>query len=201
MLNSLKIENVQAVAGPVFSLTIAAGELLCLTGSSGSGKSLLLRAIADLDPCAGTIWFNDRKQSDTPAPLWRREVALLQAVSYWWHDRVGDHFDKPQEATPVMEALGLTREVMDWHIERMSTGERQRMSIVRLLFNRPLVLLLDEPTANLDPTTSRQVESLILDYKQRHRVPVLWVSHDLDQVKRVADRHFDIRSNQLLEVN
>ena len=74
------------------------------------------------------------------------------------------------------------------------------MSIVRLLSNTPSALLLDEPTANLDPETTKKVESLVLNYQQEQKSPVIWVSHDLNQVKRIADRHMGIEGDQIQEL-
>jgi sulfonate transport system ATP-binding protein len=200
MLNYLKIVNLQAPVGPSLSLSVAPGELVCLTGPSGSGKSLLLRAIADLDAHQGDVWFNNRAAADTPPPLWRKKIGLLQPTSSWWNDGVADHFEKPEAALPIMEALDLPKEALEWQIYRMSTGEKQRMSIVRLLSNTPSALLLDEPTANLDPETTKKVESLVLNYQQEQKSPVIWVSHDLNQVKRIADRHMGIEGDQIQEL-
>ena len=192
MSSSLVTINLQTHESPSLSLTIAPGELVCLTGISGCGKSLLLRAIADLDLHLGDVFFADQNANTFSPPIWRKKIGLLQPTSYWWSDVVRAHFAKPEIALPIMARLEIPSAALDWRVERMSTGERQRMSIVRLLANRPAVLLLDEPTANLDPTTSLLVESLIADYKAENSSPVLWVSHDLLQVKRIADRHLTI---------
>ena len=200
MLNSLKISNLKASVGPIFSITIKNGELVCLTGNSGSGKSLLLRAIADLDLHQGDVWLNNKLASDTPPPLWRKQVGLLQPTSHWWHDIVASHFEYPLDALPIMTALDIPEEALGWQIYRKSTGEKQRMSIVRLLSCKPDVLLLDEPTANLDPNTVMLVESLILKYKSEHNCPIIWVSHDVTQVQRVADRHFELIGEQITEL-
>jgi ABC-type multidrug transport system ATPase subunit len=93
------------------------------------------------------------------APDWRRRVGLLPAESGWWADRVGAHFITTNDArnpattpTPILARLGFEPDVLDWDVQRLSSGERQRLGLARLLLNRPEVLLLDEATANLDPT-------------------------------------------------
>ncbi|MBF0448763.1 MAG: ATP-binding cassette domain-containing protein [Magnetococcales bacterium] len=187
-------------AGPLFTFSIGAGELLCLSGQSGTGKTLLLRAIADLDPHQGAIWFNDQNSDSIPAPLWRKKIGLILSESYWWSDLVSDHFFDTKAAAPFLAALKLPNESLNWQIFRMSTGEKQRMSIARLLANKPMALLLDEPTANLDPETTKQVESLILNYGKANNVPILWVSHDPSQIKRIGHRHIHIEDNQIREI-
>ena len=77
--------------GP-FDLRIEAGECVALTGPSGIGKSLLLRAIADLIPHQGEAWLDEQACSRTSPELWRQQVALLPAESQWWSERIGDHF-------------------------------------------------------------------------------------------------------------
>ena len=199
MLNSLKTLDIQACVGPAFSTVISPGEIVCLTGPSGCGKSLLLRAIADLDTHKGEAWFNNKSATDTHPTLWRKQVGYLPPTSFWWNDVVSHHFTKPEDAFLYMTAIGIPKESMDWQLHRMSTGEKQRMSIVRLLSNQPKTLLLDEPTANLDPKTTQAVESMIINYTKKYSCSVIWVSHDLAQVKRVANRHLAIDGNQISE--
>jgi ABC-type iron transport system FetAB ATPase subunit len=199
MLNSLKIVNLQTLSGPAFSFSVEPKKLLCLTGISGSGKSLLLRAIVDLDPYKGEVWFNGQISTEVPPPLWRKKIGLLQPTSHWWGDRVVDHFIEPESAHQFMAPLDLPIEALEWQVHRMSTGEKQRMSIVRLLSNNPSALLLDEPTANLDPKTTLKVESLIFHFMEENCVPVLWVSHDLEQVERIAHTHLMVEAETTTE--
>lgn len=225
------------VLAPV-DLQINAGELIFISGPSGSGKSLLLRAIADLDPHQGEVLIDDQPRASIPAPEWRRRVGLLPAETGWWADRVGDHFiiaaatptassaNVPTKAVTATHAastsqpsatdghpavstalphlltrLGFERDVLDWDIQRLSTGERQRLALARLLLNDPEVLLLDEATANLDPSNREQAEQLIEDYRRQRQAAVLWASHDPDQRQRLAQtaggRCFVIDSGQL----
>jgi ABC-type iron transport system FetAB ATPase subunit len=173
------------------------GETVTLTGPSGSGKTLLLRALADLDPHRGIAWLNDRPATDFAAPDWRRRVCYLPAESHWWSDRVRDHFPLVDDAT--LSALGLPGEIPGWAVSRLSSGERQRLAVARLLSVQPEVLLLDEPTANLDPANTERVERVVADYRDRHAATVLWVSHDADQRKRLGHRHWLIRDGRVEE--
>jgi putative ABC transport system ATP-binding protein len=76
--------------------------------------------------------------------------------------------------------------VLEWTVSRLSTGERQRLALARLLALQPQVLLLDEATANLDPPNRDRVEDLIQDYRREQGAAVLWVSHDPDQRRRLT---------------
>lgn len=177
-------------------LALASGECITLSGPSGSGKSLLLRAIADLDPHAGQAWCDGIAQSDLSGPAWRQRVGLLPAESAWWNDRVSDHFKLLDPG--MLAQLDLPTACGDWQVNRLSSGERQRLSLLRLLANRPHVLLLDEPTANLDQANIERAESLIERWRREHATAVLWVSHDKAQQRRVASRSLRIEGRQLV---
>ena len=78
-----------------FDLELAAGEAVAVLGASGSGKSIMLRAIADLDPNDGVVALGERARNDMAAPEWRRLVTYLAAESGWWGEKVSSHFDDP----------------------------------------------------------------------------------------------------------
>ena len=181
VVEGLRVRHV----GPV-DLAVGAGECVVLTGASGAGKSLLLRGIADVLPHEGAASLDGVRAEDVPPARWRRQVGMLPAEPQWWAERVGAHFRGVDEA--LLAGLGFEPGVLDWSVARCSTGERQRLGLARLLANRPRCLLLDEPTASLDPDSTRRVEDLIADYRRAEGAPVLWVTHDREQTARVADR-------------
>ena len=189
-INQLAVLDIQPV-----SFTLQAGECVGLSGPSGEGKSLLLRAIADLIPHSGTVKLDDEDCNTIPPAQWRRRVGLLLPESHWWSDRIGDHF--PVREMDRVAALGFDERVFDWQVSRCSSGEKQRLALLRLLANQPQVLLLDEPTASLDPESVARVETLIADYRQQSACPVLWVSHDAAQLARLADRQLRLEHKQL----
>jgi ABC-type iron transport system FetAB ATPase subunit len=184
--------------GPI-DLVIEDGECVCVSGPSGAGKTLLLRAVADLDPHEGQVLLDGVACDTTDAPTWRRRVGMLPAESQWWHDTVGPHFSSTDLAH--FGALGFDADVLRWHVSRLSTGERQRLALLRLLTNSSKALLLDEPTASLDAENVRRVEGLIAEYRSETGSPVLWVSHDPEQERRVADRRTRLHDGQLAEVS
>ncbi|WP_409523119.1 ABC transporter ATP-binding protein [Nitrincola sp. MINF-07-Sa-05] len=180
------------------SLEIAPGEILCLSGASGSGKSRLLRAIADLDPHQGSVWLEGTEQSSVSGHCWRSWVRLVPAESQWWFETVEEHF--PADKEQDLSALGLKQEMLKSPVSRLSSGEKQRLSLVRALAVAPRALLLDEPTANLDPDATEQVERWLLQSIRAQQWPVIWVAHDPEQIARVASRHCQLKADQLREV-
>ena len=181
--------------GPV-TIIIQAGDSVAVSGASGSGKSLLLRALADLDVHRGDISLDDIAMNDLPAPEWRKKVALLPAESQWWFDTLGEHF--PATDNEMIHYFGFPDNVMSWSVSRLSSGEKQRFALLRLLLNKPDVLLLDEPTANLDNTNTLLFEKLIEDYIKVNSACVIWVSHDAQQLSRICNVHYQIENGQLL---
>lgn len=174
------------------------GCAVSLSGPSGCGKSLLLRAIADLDPHQGEVMLDGVSAHSMAGHLWRRRVGLLPAEPMWWSERVGDHFEG--EVTPMIEELGLPAEAVDWTVSRCSTGERQRLALVRLLQNGPDVLMLDEATAALDQESVGKVEAMVQRYCEQRQAVVVWVSHDPQQRGRVAQRHYVIAGQGMEEI-
>ena len=101
------------------------------------------------------------------------------------------------DLTKLLQNLGFGPDVLDWMISRLSTGERQRLSLARMLAKHPRALLLDEATANLDPPNRTLVEALIEDYRTGRDAPVLWVSHDPEQRLRLSGRRLVIHDGRL----
>jgi UDP-glucose/iron transport system ATP-binding protein len=162
------------------------GECVAIRGPSGAGKTLLLRAVADLDPNAGSVILENRDRSTIPGPEWRRLVGYVPAEPGWWAETVGEHF-ADQAAAVFLNNLGFPDETRTWPISRLSTGEQLRLALVRALIIRPKILLLDEPTAALDAASVTAVESLIAA-ERRACLTILWVTHDPSQARRIADR-------------
>lgn len=200
LIARLRLEGLSTVMLRNIHLTLEPSERLFLSGVSGSGKSLLLRAIADLDPHQGEVWLDDRPRSRLPPPEWRRRVGLLPTESHWWAETVGEHWPTSvtvPELERLLGMLGFEADVRDWSIDRLSTGERQRLALARLLLNRPQALLLDEVTANLDLVNRERVEAVLEEYRTTHHAAVLWVSHDLEQRTRLGGRRLVIHDGGL----
>jgi ABC-type iron transport system FetAB ATPase subunit len=138
----------------------------------------------------------DTCQEDLPAHQWRSRVVMVPADSQWWFDGVGGHFPDHVKAD-LPSALGFPPEVMEWSVSRLSSGERQRLALWRALLLEPEVLLLDEPTANLDNDSTEAIETWLLEEIRRRQIAVLWVAHDVGQINRVADAHYRIIGTSL----
>ena len=180
------------------SFSLAAGECIAVKRPSGAGKTLLLRAIADLDPNQGLVRLEGRDRSTIPGPEWRRLVGYVPAEPGWWTETVGEHFGDWNAAAALLTNLGFPEEAKSWPIARLSTGERLRLALVRALMMRPKVLLLDEPTAALDTASVTAVESLIAS-RIRAGLAVLWVTHDAGQARRIARRQLSVEAGRVRE--
>jgi ABC-type multidrug transport system ATPase subunit len=159
---------------------------------------MLLRALCDLDPWSGFISLNGTEATATPAPQWRRRMGFLPAESRWWYDTVGEHF--PSEVPgEYMGSVDFEPDVLKWQVSRLSSGEKQRLALVRLLCVKPRALLLDEPTTHLDPERVLGASSLIRMYREESRVPVLWVAHNRARLEEESSRRYCLVNGQLVQ--
>ncbi len=184
------------------SFDLGAGECVALRAPSGSGKTQLLRAIADLDSNEGRVLLEGRPREAMPAPAWRRLVGYVAAEAGWWADTVGEHFPDWTIAALLVERLGLPAACHCWPIQRLSTGERQRLALTRALASvpppgGPRVLLLDEPTAGLDEAAMAAVEALVAERRAAAGTGVVWVTHYAAQAGRVGRRRLLLRDGRV----
>jgi ABC-type iron transport system FetAB ATPase subunit len=177
---------------------LQAGECVSVAGKSGAGKSVLLRMIADLDPHDGDASLDGAACSNMPAPQWRRMVTYVAAESGWWDERVEAHFLPGTDFTALFSAVGIPAEALAWPVARLSTGERQRLALLRALTPQNRVLLLDEPTSGLDDENTGRVEKLLRS-RLSAGIAILLVTHNPDQAARMATRHLQVRDGQLVE--
>jgi ABC-type iron transport system FetAB ATPase subunit len=147
--------------------------------------------IADLDPNEGQVWLNGRERTSMPAPEWRKQATYVSAESGWWADIMIEHFalNRRSEAAALATRLGLRDDLLDAPIAQLSTGEKQRFSLVRALLPSPPVLLLDEPTGPLDQESVALVEALLQE-RMATGTSILLVTHDPNQAQRLGDQRY-----------
>lgn len=188
-------------AGPI-DFSLPAGGFLALSGPSGAGKTRLLRAMADLDAHTGACYLDDREAADFEAPEWRRQVMFLPSEAAWWADTAGAHMPRNDASLKTwLAALDLDPALLERPLSRLSSGQRQRLALLRLLAREPRVLLLDEPTANLDADNIARVEQLTRDYCRERHACCVWVGHDHGQLHRMADQHRALDSGGRITCN
>jgi ABC-type iron transport system FetAB ATPase subunit len=194
----LSARDLRSPFGGPFTFDVHAGECIAIQGPSGAGKSVLLRMVADLDPHDGDALLDGRPASALSPPDWRAAVVYQAAEPAWWEATAGAHFAVPDRpfVDTMLAALGLSPALLDTEIERLSTGERQRLALVRSLARRPRVLLLDEPTAALDPDAVARVEAL-LRAQLADGMAMLIVTHAGEQARRLAQRIFRLERGRL----
>jgi len=184
------------------NLEIHRGEIFTFIGPSGSGKTTLLRLIDLLDtPTTGSIIFDgtDTTAPDTDRLAIRRRMSMVFQkpavlnITVAGNVAFGLNFrgiEKSETDTRVQEALDIVGllHLADRKAITLSGGEMQRVAIARALVTRPEVLLLDEPTANLDPINTELIENLIRSIHQRFQTTIILSTHDMIQGQRLADR-------------
>jgi putative ABC transport system ATP-binding protein len=185
--------------GPV-SFALERGECMAVMGVSGAGKTVLLRLVADLDPGEGRVVLNGASRDAMPAAAWRRRVAYVPAASGWWAPQVAEHFaaDTNVEAKRLCAAMRLPGDVLERPVAGLSTGERQRLALVRALVQSPEVLLLDEPTSGLDAATAEAVEACLREAQDQQETSLVLVTHDPAQAARMANQRYQLEQGRLV---
>lgn len=195
---ALRIRDLHSAHGGPYTLDASKGECIAIRGPSGSGKSVFLRMVADLDPNAGEVSLDGVPRARTPAPAWRRKVIYQAAEAAWWEPTAAAHFSATEKdfALPLLARLGLAANLMDVPIEHLSTGERQRLALIRSLSRRPVVLLLDEPTSSLDQESTAAVEGLLRELMGKG-LCLLMVTHSAEQGRRLGTRTMEIEQGRM----
>lgn len=194
-LNGIKQSYAGRTVLDVETLSVRAGEILALVGPSGAGKSTLLRLLNFLEPpTTGTILFDGQPvSSQPPLSLIRRITTVFQRpllLNRSAHDNVAYGLQlrgltvdgRVNEALEQVGLVGFAGEAA----HKLSGGEMQRVALARALVLRPDVLLLDEPTANLDPYNVGLIESIVREQNALHGTTIVLVTHNIFQARRLA---------------
>ncbi len=204
------------------NLTVPEGQVMALIGPSGAGKSTLIRCINRLvEPTSGSIWFNNKdivRLRSHQLRLTRRKIgmifqeyALVERLTVmenvlsgqlgyinfwqsWWR-----HFPPQtiEQAFQLLERVGLVG-YEDKRADALSGGQRQRVGIARALLQNPDLLLVDEPTASLDPKTSRQIMRLICELALEHHLSVIINIHDVPLAQQFTQRIVGLQNGEIV---
>ncbi len=196
----LEIKNLNRNGMLLNDLQLMGGESIAITGPSGAGKSQLLRAIADLDPNESEMFLQGRERTQFAAPKWRAKVMYLAAESAWWQVQVSGHFPEPEQIAPWLEKINLPVSCLSWPVRQLSSGEKQRLALIRALVLKPKILLLDEPTAALDRESVTKVEQLLHEFLHSGG-SIMIITHDPEQAMRFGPRRLEITKQQITELN
>jgi cell division transport system ATP-binding protein len=181
------------------SFEVKPGEFVFLVGQTGSGKSTILKLIyMDFQPTSGIVMVGKYLSSQIQhrdTPQLRRTLGIIFQDFRLLDDR--SIFDNVAFALHVTE-VGLSHQRNKMPSE-LSGGEQQRVVIARALVNHPHFLLADEPTGNLDPTTSREILQLLKDINTRGTA-VIMATHNYELVRRVNERILQVREGKIFEV-
>ncbi|MHB0874712.1 MAG: ABC transporter ATP-binding protein [Anaerolineae bacterium] len=212
-----ELENVRKRYGDreiltIGQLTVEPGEVLALVGPSGAGKSTLLRLLNFLEsPTEGVLRYRGVAYAATQLPpldlrrgivtVFQRPVLLSRSVrdNVAYGLRLRGNRDGATATAQALADLGLAA-LADQPARTLSGGEMQRVSLARAVVLDPEVLLLDEPTANLDPYNVAQIEGIVRRHNQQHGATVVLVTHNVFQARRLADRVALLLDGAIVEV-
>ena len=195
------------------NLRVDRGEVFALIGSTGAGKTTLLRLIDLLEPPAsGRIYFDgaDVTKSGRRKLEVRRRMAFVFQKPIVFNMSVYDNIayglkwrgvqkgNIREKVSSILEMFGLSAD-KNRNARTLSGGESQRVAIARAIVSEPEVLLLDEPTANLDPISASKIEELITNIGHQHDTTIIMATHDMSQGQRLADRVAVLLNGEILQ--
>ncbi|HEV2133833.1 MAG TPA: ABC transporter ATP-binding protein [Terracidiphilus sp.] len=213
----LRVENLRKHYGPIhagveavrgISFHVCPGEIVALLGINGAGKTTTISMILGvLEPTAGSITIggislaHHRSRALACTNFAAVYAPLPGNLTVYQNLRVfallyGVH-NFPARLAEVLDAFDLHR-FRDTKCGLLSSGEQTRVGLAKAMLNRPRILLLDEPTASIDPASARDIRSLIRDFARRTHTGVLWTSHNMYEVEEVCDRVMFLSQGEII---
>ena len=188
------------------SFAFEPGEIYTILGPSGAGKSSLLRILNRLDePTSGEVLFHGQDYRLLPPPELRQKVGYLLQVPYMFPGTVADNVryaraDLSDDAVgELLKLASFKVDKRDQTVDNLSVGEQQRVALARLLATEPTVMLLDEPTAALDPTYTELIEKAIRRIVDERGVTAIMVSHHPEQARPMHGEGLLLVGGRLVE--
>ncbi len=215
----LKIENLTKVyrGGKVavdkLNLDIQEGEFIAFIGTSGSGKTTALRMINRMvEPTSGKMTLNGKDLTKMNAVTLRRSIGyVIQQIGLMPHMTIRDNITlvphllkwskekKDETARRLIELVNLPQSYLDYYPAQLSGGQQQRIGVLRALAANQDIILMDEPFGALDPITRDTLQDLIKDIQQRLNKTVIFVTHDMDEAIKLADRIAIMHEGKLIQ--
>lgn len=190
--------------------TIYKGKITTLIGPSGAGKTTLLKMCNGLiSPTSGTICINEQPIDTYEPTALRRLVGIALQSAPVLRTTVFDNLALPltlqqqtlskEKALASLEAVGLDERFLTRLATELSGGQKQKLAIARTLINQSSILLLDEITAALDPSSAREIEELIVKLNKQFGVTIIWITHNFEQARRLSHYTWLLKDGALIE--
>ncbi len=180
------------------SFSVAEGEVLGLLGPNGAGKTTTIDMILGLvEPTSGTIDIVPKQELNFAASYAHLpgNMTVKENLQVF-----GNLYQIPDQAATIETALTRfdLKKFASTKTGFLSSGEQSRLAIAKAFLNRPKLLLLDEPTASLDPSTADEIRTQLMEQVHQHHTSILWTSHDMQEITRVCDRVLFISHGKIL---
>jgi putative ABC transport system ATP-binding protein len=189
------------------SFSLEKGDSIAIVGPSGSGKSTLLKLCSHLiSPTSGIIFYQGKSLTDYDPLELRKSIAYCFQTPYLFGDTVSDNIRFPyairnmpvdqERVADLLATFQIPPDFLDKDVKILSGGEKQRIALIRTLLFKPEILLLDEVTAALDTENTSKVEAAVASLNAEG-MTVLWVTHNLEQSRRVASKVMTIEEGKI----
>ena len=214
----LRFENVSKIYGSKkavdnLNFEIHEGEFICLIGPSGCGKTTTMKMINRLNrPSEGKIYFKEKDIMEEDAVKLRRSIGyVIQQIGLFPHMTIRDNITlvpkllkwssekRNQRAQELLGLVNMPPEYLDRYPYELSGGQQQRIGVLRALAAEPPLILMDEPFGALDPITRNVLQVEFKNLQQKLGKTIVFVTHDIDEALKLADRIFIMREGQMVQ--